>query len=169
MAAPHESAGLLMDTHVWFAGSFVTFVILAFVFGRKAILGKLDGRIAEIRNEIQTAENLHREAQNLLTQYQIRHEEAVRDAAKIKAEAEKDAEKIRTKAEADMQDAMERREKQLEERLARMKQSAIAEIQQYAADLAAAATAEIIAKKLDKKSNEKLVDHAINKIGENLH
>ncbi len=160
---------LLHDTHVWFAISFAGFIALVFVFGRKAMLGKLDARIAEIRSEIQTAEALHAEAKGLLVQYQIRHEEAVRDAARIKSDAEKNAEKVRAKAEADLQDALERREKQLEERLARMKQSAIAEIQQYAADLAAAATAEIIAKKLDKKSNEKLVERAIDKIGENLH
>ncbi|MGB4106749.1 MAG: hypothetical protein WBK55_03010 [Alphaproteobacteria bacterium] len=160
---------LLHDTHVWFAISFAGFLALAFVFGRKAMLGKLDARIAEIRSEIQTAEGLNAEAKQLLVQYHMRHEEAVRDAARIKSEAEKDAEKIRIKADADLQESMERREKQLEERLGRMKQSAIAEIQQYAADLAAAATTEIIAKKLDKKLNEKLVDQAINKIGENLH
>lgn len=160
---------LLHDANFWVAISFTVFTVGAFFAGRKAILGKLDARIAEIRNEIQVAENLQNEAKQLLVQYQMRHEEAVRDAARIKAEAEKDAEKIRAKSEADLQDAMERREKQLEERLGRMKQSAIAEIQQYAADLAAAATAEIIAKELDKKSNEKLVDRAIDKIGENLH
>jgi F-type H+-transporting ATPase subunit b len=160
---------ILNDTHVWFAISFGIFLLVAFIYGRKAMLGKLDSRIAEIRNEIQTADALNNEAKQLLVQYQIRHEEAVRDAAKIKSEAEKDAEKIRAKAESDFADSMERREKQLEERLSRMKQSAIAEIQQYAADLAAAATAEIIAKKLDKKLNEKLVDRAIDNIDENLH
>lgn len=160
---------LLHDANFWVAISFAVFTVGAFLAGRKAILGKLDAKIAEIRNEIETAEGLHNEAKGLLAQYQVRHEEAVRDAARIKSAAEKDAESLRAKAEADLQEAMERREKQLEERLARMKQSAIAEIQQYAADLAAAATAEIIAKKLDKKSNEKLVDHAISKIGESLH
>ena len=160
---------LLQDTHVWFALSFAMFLVVAYVFGRKAMLGKLDGRIAEIRNEIQTVEALNAEATQLLAQYQARHEEAVRDAARIRTEAEKNAEKLRDKAEADLQDAMERREKQLEERLSRMKQSAIAEIQQYAADLAAAATAEIIAKKLDKSLDEKLVERAINKLGEKLN
>ncbi len=160
---------MLQDTHVWFAFSFVGFLVVAFVFGRKAMLGKLDARIAEIRSEIKAAEALSAEAQHLLTQYQMRHDDAVREALKIKNEAEKDAAEILRKADTDIIEAMERREKQLEERISRMKQSAISEIQQYAADLAAAATAEIIAKKLDKKLNEKLVDRAIDKLGENLH
>jgi F-type H+-transporting ATPase subunit b len=157
------------DAHNWFAISFAVFAILAFVMGRKAIVGKLDARIAEIKNEIQTAESLYAEATHLLAEYQQKHEHAIRDAARIKEQAQKDADQILQKAQADLIENLERREKQLEERLGRMKQSAIAEIQQYAADLAAAATAEIIAKQLDKKSNEKLVDKAISKIGENLH
>ncbi len=160
---------LLQDTHVWFAGSFAAFLVVVFVFGRRAILGKLDNRIAEIRSEIKTAEELYAEATRLLTEYQIKHEDAVREAAKIKAQAEKDAERIRRKSEDDLAEAMERRERQLEERLSRMRQSAIAEIQQYAAGLALQATAGIIAKKLDNKLDEKLVDRAIDNIREKLH
>ncbi len=160
---------LLHDTHVWFAASFAAFVILAFFAGRKAVIGKLDARIAEIRNEISTAEALYAEARQMHLEYQQKHEVAVRDAARIREEAVKNAAEISRQAEADLIESMERREKHLEERLSRMKQSAISEIQQYAADLAAAAAAEIIAKKLDKNLNEKLVDRAIEKIGENLH
>lgn len=159
----------LHDAHYWFAASFIVFVVGVTIVGRKAIVGKLDGRIAEIRNEIKTAEGLYAEASELLAQYQRRHEDAVREARKIKAEAEEHAEEVRRLAEAALAENLERRERQLEERLSRMKQSAIAEIQQYAADLATQATAEIIAKKLDQKTNEKLVDRAIDKLGENLH
>lgn len=162
-------AELFQDTHVWFAFSFVLFALVAWFAARKKITGALDARIAIIRNEVQNAENLYAEATHLLTQYQHKHDEAIREAHQIKAEAEKDAEKIRAQADKDLAESMARRERQLEERLGRMKQSAIAEIQQYAADLAAAATAEIIAKTLDKSANEKLVDRSISKIGEKLH
>jgi F-type H+-transporting ATPase subunit b len=160
---------LLQDTHVWFAASFIAFLVFVLLRGRKAILGMLDERIAGIRNEISTAEALYAEARQMHSEYQQKHENAVRDAARIRQDAVKNAAEISRQAEADLIEAMERREKQLEDRLARMKQSAISEIQQYAADLAAAAAAEIIAKKLDKNLNEKLVDRAIEKIGGNLH
>lgn len=160
---------LLQDTHVWYAISFVTFALLVMMYGRGAINAKLDSRIAEIKSEIKTAEELFAQSSQLLAEYQQKHTEAVRECARIKANAEQEADAIRKQAEAEMIASMERRERQLEERLSRMKQSAISEIQQYAADLAAAAAAEIIAKKLDQKTNEKLVDRAIEGVGKNLH
>ncbi len=160
---------LLQDTHNWFALSFVVFLAVAWVFGRKAVLGALDSRIAVIRDEIKAAESLHAESKHLLAEYQMKHESAVRDAAKIAAEARKDADKIRIEAEAALEESIRRREKQLDERLSRMKQSAIAEIQQYAADIAAQATAEIIAQKLDGKTDSRLIDRAIGAIGKNVH
>ena len=157
------------ETSNWLLISFVIFAVILWRAAKGAVIRMLDGRIETIREELQTAENLRVEAQELLAQYQRKHRDAVKDAENIVNKAERHAEEIRRKAEADLKETMERREKQLKERLVRMEQSAIAEIQKYAADLAIEATAEIIANKLDKKSNEKLVDQSIKDIGKNLH
>lgn len=157
------------DTNTWITISFVVFAFIVFKGGKGALLGMLDSRIAQIKQEIEMAENLRVEAQELLAQYQRKHRDAVKDAEEIIANAKDHAEHIREKAEKDLDEQMNRREKQLKERLARMEQSAIQEIQKYAADLAIQATAEIIAEKLDKKTNEGLVDDAIKGIGENIH
>ena len=50
-----------------------------------------------------------------------------------------------------------------------MEQSAVAEIQKYAADLAIKATTEIISEHLDKSANQKLVDAAIKDVGKHIH
>jgi F-type H+-transporting ATPase subunit b len=152
---------LLHDTHVWFAFSFIVFLLLAWRFGKAAILASLDKRIETIRREIETAENLRVEAQELLAQYQRKQRDALKDAENIIKTAKKSADEHRKESEAELRAVMERREKQLEERLARMEQSAIHEIQKHAAELAMDATARIIAEKLDKKSHERLVDQAI--------
>lgn len=159
----------LHDTHIWLVLSFVIFLALAWKFGKAAILGALDGRIETIRKDIETAENLRVEAQELLAQYQRKQRDALKDAEAIIETAKNNAEEYRKQAESELTEAMKRREKQLKERLKRMEQNAVQEIRQYAAELAIEATAQIITDKLDKDTNEKLVGQAIENIEKNIH
>lgn len=159
---------LLQDTHVWFLISFLAFVAIAWKFGKNAVLAMLDGRIEDIRKEIETAESLRIESQEMLAQYQRKHKDAVQHADEIISNAQKQANEIKKKAEADLVETMARREKQLQERLKRMEQSAIEDIRQYAANLSVTATAELIAQSLDKKANENLVDVSIKDISARL-
>ncbi len=160
---------LLGDATVWLLLSFIIFSVIVWRAGKQAFLNLLDNRIENIRSEIETAENLRVEAQELLAQYQRKHRDAVKDAEDIIANAQTHADEIRKKAEEELEEIMARREKQLKERLDRMEKSAATEIQKYAADLAIKATTEIIAGQLDKKANEKLVDQAIKDVGSNIH
>lgn len=160
---------LLTDSSIWLLASFLIFAFLVFKYGKGVFLKILDDRIAQVREEIETAETLRVEAQELLAQYQRKHRDAVKEAELIITNAERHASEIRTMAQAELKETMQRREKQLKERLARMEASAIEEIQAYAANLAIDATAEIIAGKLDKKTNETLVEKSIKDIGQNIH
>lgn len=157
------------DATAWVALSFALFVVLIWFKGRKAILGALDQRIALIRTEIETAENLRAEAQKLCDEYERKYREAVRESENVVKAAEKQSIEIRKQADMDMAETIRIREKQLADRLERMKQSAMDEIQQYAANLAIEATAGIIKEKLDKQTHAQLVDEAIANIGKNLH
>ncbi|MGQ0527532.1 MAG: F0F1 ATP synthase subunit B family protein [Alphaproteobacteria bacterium] len=152
---------LLHDTHFWVALSFVIFLAIVWVKGRKAILGSLDGRIDTIRKEIQTAESLKSEAEKLLAEYERKREEAIREARGIVVNAEKNAAEIRKQAQTNLDESMARREKQLQTRIEQMKQSATNEIRQYAADLAIKATQEIISQQLNKETGSRLLDESI--------
>jgi F-type H+-transporting ATPase subunit b len=152
---------MLQDAHAWVAISFAIFAVLAFVLGRGKVLAKLDGRIAQIRREIETAESLRLEAQELLASYQRKQRDAVRDAETMVAAARQHAEQIRRHAGDELNETLNRREQQLEDRLRRMEQAAIQEIRAYAAELAVKATAEIIADKMDEKTNGQLVDQSM--------
>lgn len=159
---------LLADATVWLLISFIIFTVILWRAGKSAVVSMLDDRISTIQKDIETAENLRTEAQELLAQYQRKHRNAVKDAEKIIANAESHAEEIRKQADKELKELMARRKKQLEERLANMEKNAAAQIQKYAADLAIKATKEIIANQLDKKSNENLVDQAIKDVGKNI-
>jgi len=157
------------NTDVWYAVSFLMFIGIIWKFGIPALNKFLDNRIEAIRDEIQRAENLKTEAQELLAQYQRKHRDAVQEADAIIKNAKKNADELKKQAEAELDETIARREKQLQERLARLEQDAIEEIKTHTAALAIEATREIITDKLDKKTNEALVEGAIENISSTIH
>ncbi len=160
---------LLQDTHIWYIFSFVIFAGIIVKFGMPAINNLLDQRISQIKEDLETSENLRVEAQEMLAQYQRKHRDAVQESEKIVAAAKENAEQFQKQAEEEFKVLVERREAQLEDRLVRMEQNAINEIQTFAADLAIKAASQIIEEKLDKKANAKLVEQSIENIEANIH
>lgn len=164
---------LLSDSHHgtsnWIVLSFLLFVFVAYKLGRKSILGGLDARIAEVKNEIETAERLRVEAQELLAQYQRKQRDAEKEAKDIVKRAQKQAEHMAKASEAELEETMTRRETQLTQRLKRLEENAIAEIQSHAADIAVAATTEVIAQTLNAKTNAELNEKTIASLPQNLN
>lgn len=159
----------LHDSNVWFIFSFIIFAGIIWKFGIPVIIEKLDQRIIQIKADLEEAENLRVEAQEMLAQYQRKHRDAVQEAEGIITKAKDSAKEFKRQAEAELGEVMQRREQQLVERLKRMEQNAMNEIQAYAADLSMNAARQIVIEKLDKKTNAKLVDEAISNIQENIH
>lgn len=157
------------NTTAWVAISFVIFVALVVKVAGKKITGALDSKIAQIKDEIETAERLKAEAQALLNEFQQKQRDAENAAAAIIEQAKASARAVQEAAEADLSEAMSRREAQLTERLKRIEEKAIADIQNHAADLAIKATREIVTKTLDEPASAKLVDQAIASVGKYLN
>lgn len=151
----------LHDATNWVFISFVIFAVLFLRFGWKGVLAKLDGRIAEIRNELDTASRLRAEAEAMLAQYQAKHRDAMKEAEEITARARAQAQTIREKAEADLRESLARRERQLEDRLTRIGQSAEAELRAATAEIALRAANTVIHKGLDAKAQGALVDKSV--------
>lgn len=154
----------LQNAEVWVTFSFLIFVVGLVVFGRKPLLAKLDAKIAEIKKDIETAAALRAEAQELLSLYQRKQQDAEREAQAIIENAKKHAAEISRQADDERREILRRREQQLTERLRRMEEAAKQEILAYAADLAVKATTDIIAGKMDDKTNAKLVEQSMKQI-----
>ncbi len=152
---------LAHDTGIWVAISFVLFAFIAYKLGAKSVVGKLDGRIDEVKLEIETAERLRVEAQELLAQYQRKQRDADEEAKGIIADAKEQAKAFKENAEADLAELMDRREVQLTSRIQRIEENAIADIRNQAAELAVAVTTEAIIQTLDDKEGAKLADASI--------
>lgn len=157
------------NTGIWVAISFIVFITVAFKLSRKSVLGALDSRIDEVKNEIETAERLRVEAQELLAQYQRKQRDAEKEANEIIAHAKSQAEQMAKTSEAELEETLSRRETQLTERLKRLEESAISEIQSHAAELTVAATTEIIIQTLDKKTNSDLNEKTISSLPQNFN
>lgn len=163
------SGRCLSDEYFWYTISFVMFVGFLWKKALPIINSLLDGRIAQIIKNLEEAENLRVEAQEMLAQYQRKHRDALQESQKIIDTAKENARQYKEKALADLETTMKAREEQLTERLERMEQNAIGHIQTYAAELAMQAARQIIEENLDKKTNVKLVDDAIKSIEKNIH
>lgn len=157
------------DTGIWVLLSFILFVFVAFALGRKTVTNSLDSHINEIKLEIENAERLRVEAQELLAQYQRKQRDAETEANAILETAKSQAKQAQIEADKDLKETMSRREEQLTERLQRLEENAIGEIQNYAAKLAVQATREMIVQTLDETTNADLNAEAIKNLPKNLN
>lgn len=159
---------LLQNTTVWVTISFVLFCVLVFNQARRGITSTLDKNIDEIKAEIEQAENLRVEAQELLAQFQRKHKDAQKDAKEIIELAKKQAEENLRNAMHEADETIALREEQLGERLQRIEEKAISDIRSQVTEVATIATLEIISSKLGKAENEKLISETIKALPENI-
>lgn len=169
MQDPNSIAMMVQSTDFWISLSFVIFLFVLWKFGKDAVLGMIDNKIDGIKKDIETAETLRIEAQELLAQYQRKHKDSIKEAEAIIKSAEERVTEIRRNADQEINDMISIREKQLQDRLQRMEESAIEDIRKYAADLTVRATARIIEDQLDSKTDEKLIKETSQKIGASFH
>ena len=111
---------LIQDPTFWVAVAFVVFVVLVFKPIKGALIGGLDAKIAEIRQEVEEAEKLREEAQSMLANYQRQQRQAIQDAEAIVARAKEEAERHRAEADEAMKDMVRRQEEQAREKIAQV-------------------------------------------------
>ena len=168
-AGAAASGGFFTQPETWVA---VAFVIVAALLVRpmsRAIAHQLDARRDAIKNRLDEAERLHKEAQALLSDHQQRLRDAQRDATDMLASARADAERVRAEGERDLDDMLKRREQQALGRIAQAEADAVREVREVAVDLAMAAARRIIAEGMTPEKASALADKSIKDLGDKLH
>ncbi len=165
MAAEHS--GLLADSNFWVLLAAIGFAAIVWKKGRKPILDMLDSRTARIRAELEEAERLRNEAQDLLSETQKKHRDALQTAQKILDNAQKNAAALEVDAQRKLEESLKRREEQLLDRIQRAEIAAVQELRAQAADIATRA-AEIMLEEALAKRGGKLVDEAIDELPQRL-
>jgi F-type H+-transporting ATPase subunit b len=160
---------LVHNPTFWVMVAFVVFVIVVFKPARSALTGALDGKIAQIRNEIDGAQRLREEAQAALASYQRKQRDATQEAEAMMARAKSEAEAHRKAAEQALKTMLARQEQLAQERIQQAEAAAIQEIRDRAVTVALAATVKLLEEKLSGAAGDAMIDDAIQLLPSKLH
>ena len=152
------------DEGAWVALGFAIFVILVWKKAGAALREMLDARADKIRNELEQAEALRKEAKAQLDSFKSLKKEAEEEAKAIIANANSAAKRIRENASAKAEENIARREAQAAEKIKASETAMVNEIKAKTAQLAVQAAREIITDKLDEKTALKLIDQSVEQI-----
>ena len=150
----------------------VAFILFLGFFGRmiwRAMVTGLDDRSAQIAAELDEAQRLREEAQNLLAEYQRKQRDAVGEAEAILEAARAEARRIEDAAAERTVSTLERRERQAVDMIAQAEAQAVAQVRDMAVDVAVSATERLLADAVDGAKGNELIDDAIDDLPDRLH
>lgn len=158
------------NPELWVAVGFFVFVGVILWKKVPAMIGSaLDARSAKIASEIEEARALKDEATSLLARYQRKQRGAEQEAEAIIDLARVEAKQIAKEARQSAEEFVERRTRLSEEKITRAEAKAIKEVEAAAAEIAIAATEEIIRDKVKGGLGDKIIDEAIQGMAKRLH
>jgi len=159
----------LNDPTFWVLVAFIIFIAAtARPISRLALAG-LDKRADKIRADLEEAEKLRQEAQDLLAGYQRKQRDAIEEAEAIVAHAKEEAERLAQQGIERLEAALERREKLTLERIAQAEAKALDTVRTKTVDVALDATRDFLSHKLKGKQADALIDAAIKDLPGKLH
>jgi F-type H+-transporting ATPase subunit b len=165
--APHtDPQAVGMDATAWVSLAMAVFIgILLFKKVPALIGGVLDGRIAQIREQLAEASRLRAEADALKAEYEAKLAAAVGEADAMRKSAEHEAETLIADAKVNAEALIVRRQKMAEDKIGAAERTAVAAIRTRAVNAATTAAAVLIAQGHDAKADKALVDGAIGRLG----
>ena len=148
----------------WVGLAFVLVILmLARPIGRILNL-MLNKRIEAIADRITEAQKLNEDAQKLLAEYEKKYLNAEKEAKNILRKSEREIELIKDERLKKLEAEMDMKQKEAEQRIKTAQESAVKEVTALASEMTIKALKEVLAKSLDKKSQDKLIDESIKTI-----
>ena len=156
---------MFQDPTFWVLVAFIGFVGVLVYFKVPGMVTKgLDARAEKIKADLEDADALLKEAQDLLASYQKKQREAADEAQEIKARAKEEGKRIVENGRARLEDSLQRREKLAMDRITQAEASALDEIRTRTVDIALDATRELIADNLSDHKANTMLDDAIKEL-----
>lgn len=163
------SMDFLQDPTFWVLVAFVAFIAAAGRPIAKTITAGLDKRADKISADIDEAQKLREEAQDLLASYQRKQRDAVEEAEAILNHAREEAGRLIEQGRERLEGALERREKLAMDRIGQAEAQALDTVRAKTVDVALNATRDFLAENLKGKQADALVEAAIKELPEKLH
>lgn len=170
IAAPvgveHEATAWHLSAGAWVAVGMLIVLIIGVLMGAPQLIGGLlDKKIAGIREQLATAEQLRKEAEALKAEYEAKARGAHEEVEQLRVSAERQAAEILEKAKADATALIARHSAMAEEKIASAERAVLAEIRGKAAEAAAAAARALVAEKHSAAADKALVEKSIASLG----
>ncbi len=160
---------LLLDSHFWVGVALVTFLgVLVMVGVHKLAWKALGDAGAKVQAQLDEAEALRKEAQDLLAEVKAQKEAADRLAVEITANAKDEAKRLQAEAQEKLAEQIQRRGEMAERRIAQAEAQAAADVKAAAADLATALAEKVLTARLAGAKSDPLVDQAIGQMAAKL-
>jgi F-type H+-transporting ATPase subunit b len=148
------------------------FLILLALGGRKAwagLTGFLDARAQRIREQLDEATRLRREAEAMLADAKRKNDAAAAEAKAILEKADEEAERVRNQTLADLDALLKRREELALARIGEAERLAIREVELLAVDIAMQATRQILVSRMAGEAGDTMLDQAIGDVETRLN
>ncbi|MCW2361563.1 MULTISPECIES: F0F1 ATP synthase subunit B [Sphingobium] len=160
-----DATALGMDATGWVSLSMLVFVAVLIWKKVPALIARsLDAKIATIRNQLDEAARLRKEAEALKAEYEGRIASVAKEADAMRAAAEQEAADLITAAQAEAGALVVRRQKMAEDKIAAAERAAIADVRAKAAAAATAAAGVLIRETHSAAADKGLVDDVIGKL-----
>ncbi|MFW0777110.1 MAG: hypothetical protein ACN2B6_05260 [Rickettsiales bacterium] len=135
---------ILHQPTFWVAAAFVIFVAAAYKKISALLIGALDGRTQKIKEELDQAQNLRQEAEQVLAEYKQKQAEYVKEAESMLVKARENADTFNQNAEKELKAVLDARMKIAVERIEMEEERAIEDVRNHVVDIALAAARAII-------------------------
>ncbi len=156
---------LVEDPTFWVATAFVAFILVLVYLKIPATVGaQLDKRANKIKADLDEAETLYKEAQDLLAIYQKKQREAENEAAAIIDQAKAEALQMLDQGRMRLSETLARREQLAKDRITQAEKAAIDAVRIRTVDIAMDATQKILIKGLAAKKSNSIIDTAIKEL-----
>ena len=160
---------LLLDEHFWVGVAFVVLIAILVMAGVHRLAWKALGDAgAKVQSQLDEAESLRKEAQDLLARIQADKAAADKLSAEVLANAREEARRLQADAQVKLAEQIERRGQMAERRIAQAEAQAAADVKAAAADLAAQMAEQVLAARLSGAKTDPLVDQAIGQLAGKL-
>ncbi|MES2698988.1 MAG: hypothetical protein V4647_05200 [Pseudomonadota bacterium] len=152
-----------LEPFQWVSLAMATLLLIAFGYAKvhRTIARGLDGKIAQIKQNLEEAKALRAEAEALRAEYAAKIAGAEQDAEALLGNARTEADLIVKKAETDATATIARREQMATDKIAAAERAAVDDLRAQAAKASAAGAASLIADRHDAAADKALVDQAI--------
>ncbi|HAG53005.1 MAG TPA: ATP synthase F0 subunit B [Alphaproteobacteria bacterium] len=148
----------------WLALCFVVLLVFMYKFAAPGIAKSLDERANQIKADLNAAEELKNQAQELLESYNAKLEKANSEAQLVIQEAKDNAKEIADKRAKELEISLKDKSDSAERQIEAAKNKAIAEIKSEAHTLVITATEKLVLDTVDAKKAKELTKKACDEL-----